>query len=169
MFLRADIRAPNVLVAEREGRVEGGGGGNEGSPSVTLVDYDDFDCARASAGEILSASAGYAGEHEVKSPSAGTLLASVPGVGSRHSAASSQCGAEAVLEKAHSASVVPVPVPVPAPAFTLPPDPLRAPSSPPPSLRPPNSRQARTSPGTRSPAWAHPSFAALAALVKALP
>jgi hypothetical protein len=44
-LLHADIRAPNVLVDEGEGRVEGGGGGNgggEGSPRVTLVDYDDI-------------------------------------------------------------------------------------------------------------------------------
>ena len=37
-----DPRAPNVLVDEGEGRVEGGGGGGEGSPRVTLVDYDDI-------------------------------------------------------------------------------------------------------------------------------
>ena len=41
-LLHADIRAPNVLVGEGEGRVEGGGGGSEGAPRVTLVDYDDI-------------------------------------------------------------------------------------------------------------------------------
>ena len=41
-LLHADIRAPNVLVGEGEGRVDGGGGGSEGSPRVTLVDYDDI-------------------------------------------------------------------------------------------------------------------------------